>query len=253
MTTEERNRALVAKQRKRDEEIVAALAAFSLAIGEARSTIEDRAEHWIRLGINALSLNHFLNFVQTQADAAVATPAYLAATRDLVAHQGDAVDDIPEQAELLGVTPNHVSSDVVTTLQAITLARFTRTSTNLSAFIAENITLGHLMDDSHDAITATVSHSLDQLESTSAFIAESALYTADRAISYQAFHDVVKEYLFFGPADDRNRPFCAVHVGKTFTREEISRMRNDSPPPFANVWVSGGGPNCRHNWLVQAL
>lgn len=55
-------------------------------------------------------------------------------------------------------------------------------------------------------------------------------------------------YLYVGPDDKITRPFCKELLNKNpaiYTREEISRMRNDQT---ADVMTTGGGYNCRHHW-----
>jgi hypothetical protein len=54
-------------------------------------------------------------------------------------------------------------------------------------------------------------------------------------------------FLYAGPVDGRVRPFCFDHVGKVFTRAEIDRMDNGQIP---NVMLSGGGYNCRHQFVA---
>lgn len=53
-------------------------------------------------------------------------------------------------------------------------------------------------------------------------------------------------YLFAGPADVRNRPFCQARVGTVWTRDRIADMQNGQLP---NVFLTGGGYNCRHVWV----
>lgn len=52
-------------------------------------------------------------------------------------------------------------------------------------------------------------------------------------------------FLYAGPDDDKNRPFCDARVDKVFTRAEIDAMDNGQLP---NVMLTGGGYNCRHTW-----
>lgn len=55
----------------------------------------------------------------------------------------------------------------------------------------------------------------------------------------------VTSFLYDGPADDKNREFCAEHVGKTYTLAEIEGMENDQGGP---ALTDLGGYNCRHEW-----
>jgi hypothetical protein len=54
-------------------------------------------------------------------------------------------------------------------------------------------------------------------------------------------------FLYAGPIDDRTRDFCLERIGKVFTRAEIDDMDNEQ---IANVFVTGGGYNCRHSFLA---
>jgi hypothetical protein len=58
------------------------------------------------------------------------------------------------------------------------------------------------------------------------------------------------EYLFSGPDDKLIRPFCQhlVESGKGYTREQIGKMDNGQIP---GVFISGGGYNCRHSWIIS--
>jgi hypothetical protein len=52
-------------------------------------------------------------------------------------------------------------------------------------------------------------------------------------------------FVYVGAADSRMREFCRQRVGKVFDREQIDAMDNGQLP---NVFLSGGGYNCRHTW-----
>ncbi len=54
-------------------------------------------------------------------------------------------------------------------------------------------------------------------------------------------------FLYVGPNDKRNRPFCREHVGQVLTRDRIEALDNGQLP---NPFVTGGGYNCRHSWLA---
>lgn len=54
-------------------------------------------------------------------------------------------------------------------------------------------------------------------------------------------------YLYVGPKDLRNRPFCKERVGLVLTRDRIETLDNGQLP---NPFVTGGGYNCRHSWLA---
>ena len=53
-------------------------------------------------------------------------------------------------------------------------------------------------------------------------------------------------FLYAGPIDDKIRPFCLDRVYKIYTRDEIDSMNNGQ---IDEVFISGGGYNCRHKWI----
>lgn len=65
--------------------------------------------------------------------------------------------------------------------------------------------------------------------------------------------DTEPKYIYAGPRDEKNRPFCADVVGDPpRTRKEIDELNNHPDlhkyvPP--NVFILCGGVNCRHVWL----
>lgn len=65
--------------------------------------------------------------------------------------------------------------------------------------------------------------------------------------------DAPPMYIYAGPRDEKNRPFCADVVGSPpRTREQIEELNNHPDlhkyvPP--NVFTLCGGINCRHVWL----
>lgn len=52
-------------------------------------------------------------------------------------------------------------------------------------------------------------------------------------------------FVYVGPADSAMRKFCRKHIGKVYERESIDEMDNEQLP---NVFLTGGGYNCRHTW-----
>lgn len=54
-------------------------------------------------------------------------------------------------------------------------------------------------------------------------------------------------FLYVGPSDQRNRPFCKQHVGLVMTRAAIEQLDSGQLP---NPFITGGGYNCRHSWLA---
>lgn len=61
-------------------------------------------------------------------------------------------------------------------------------------------------------------------------------------------------YTFEGPNDKLTRPFCKELLSRTakqpLTRAEIENLDNGQLP---NPFVTGGGFNCRHQWIIEPL
>ena len=64
-----------------------------------------------------------------------------------------------------------------------------------------------------------------------------------------ATDDPGARFLYAGPDDALARPFCKARVGQVYTRAEIDRMDNHQ---LDNVFLTGGGYNCRHVWMELA-
>jgi hypothetical protein len=77
-------------------------------------------------------------------------------------------------------------------------------------------------------------------------IADTSMSTFYRTATDQAFQAIEADlpqqeirYRYSGPDDKLTRPFCdqLIKAGKSYTREEISRMSNGQLP---NVFLTGG-------------
>jgi hypothetical protein len=88
-------------------------------------------------------------------------------------------------------------------------------------------------------------------------IAETAMTTYYRTLTDQAFQKIEQDlpeidqrYRYSGPFDARNRPFChrLMEAAKAYSRADIERMNNGMLP---NVFLSAGGWNCRHVWILD--
>lgn len=53
-------------------------------------------------------------------------------------------------------------------------------------------------------------------------------------------------FVYIGPDDASNRPFCNALEFRWLRRGEIDRLDNGQIP---DAWVSKGGYNCRHDWF----
>jgi hypothetical protein len=78
--------------------------------------------------------------------------------------------------------------------------------------------------------------------------ADTALVTYDRTVSMEIWQKAgIEKYLFRGPRDIKNRPFCAKTAGQVYTLAEIKKLSNGTKD-LSNVLRFGGGWNCRHVW-----
>lgn len=82
--------------------------------------------------------------------------------------------------------------------------------------------------------------------------ARTATAAYDRIVSAAVATDLDPEgdlflWVYSGPIDGLQRPFCSAATGLAFTREQVGLLRNRTPGmPVVDF---GGGYNCRHQWL----
>jgi hypothetical protein len=88
-------------------------------------------------------------------------------------------------------------------------------------------------------------------------IAETAVSVFYRTVADRGFQKVEAglpgaaiQYGYFGPNDKLTRPFCRhlLMSDRIFTRAQIEAMDNGQLP---NPFLTGGGYNCRHSWLLK--
>jgi len=87
-------------------------------------------------------------------------------------------------------------------------------------------------------------------------LAETATSTYYRVIADRGYQMIEAEtpgklkYRYYGPFDSLTRPFCQrlLRGGKSYTRAQIDQMSNGQIP---NVFISGGGWRCRHQWVIS--
>lgn len=97
------------------------------------------------------------------------------------------------------------------------------------------------------AILADLGEILDASEPQIRTLYDTSVSIFGRQVeALQAGDDPGKAFLYAGPDDEKTRAFCRAHVGKVFTRAEIDTMDNGQ---IDNVYLTGGGYNCRHVWM----
>lgn len=99
---------------------------------------------------------------------------------------------------------------------------------------------------SHEAIIADLVDVLDLSEPRVRTLYDTSVSIFGRQVeALQAGDSPDAVFVFMGPADKKNRPFCHEHVGKVYTRSEIDTLDNGQ---LNDVFLTGGGYNCRHVW-----
>ena len=85
-------------------------------------------------------------------------------------------------------------------------------------------------------------------------LAVTAISTHYRVIQDKGYQIIEEEagalkYIFAGPRDKLNRPFCRriLNDNEPRTREQINRLDNRSP--LKPVFTAAGGYACRHQWI----
>ena len=90
---------------------------------------------------------------------------------------------------------------------------------------------------------------LDKLSRDLSTTVDTGVLGMDRAISVvQSEIAGVEYFLYDGPKDGRNRPFCAKLVGKRLTKKQLRNLRNDVGPQPPSIWAGGYG--CRHRLVA---
>lgn len=88
-------------------------------------------------------------------------------------------------------------------------------------------------------------------------LADTAMTTFMRTATDRAYQAIEQseprqdlEYKYSGPEDKLTRVFCEhlLEMDKGYTREQIGKMDNHQLP---NVLLTGGGWNCRHQWILS--
>ena len=161
--------------------------------------------------------------------------------------------DIPVLAKPIEWTVQ--DKNVLNSLQANTVSGL-ETAVEISAGLAMQramLSVGGLkFSDLVESLTQKFETSVGQARS----MADTAMSTFYRTAQDRAFQQIQKgqkaelKYRYSGPEDKLTRPFCEhlLEVDKSYTREQIERMHNGQLP---NVFLTAGGWNCRHQWIVD--
>lgn len=148
--------------------------------------------------------------------------------------------------------PDEMSAPAVTTLQAQLGGTVDDISTiagegaaELRQAILEMARTTRTPAEALDAVRGAMGSTLAQAITT----VDTGVAGLDRSVSLiQASDTGFTWFLYDGPLDSITRPFCAAHVGKRHTQEQVAALTNDTGPQPASVY--GGGFQCRHRWVA---
>jgi hypothetical protein len=109
------------------------------------------------------------------------------------------------------------------------------------------------------ALVETLTDKLEQSIGNATSIGNTAVSTFYRTASERSFAIIAKDlpaqvlrYLYLGPKDKLERPFCKhlTDANKSYTREQIDKMNNHQFP-VGSCFVTAGGWNCRHAFSLS--
>ena len=119
--------------------------------------------------------------------------------------------------------------------------------TSVSRTLWQAVTRGIFSARPVDRILTDLYDEIDASEAQIGTLYDTSVSIFGRQVeALQAGEDPDTPFLYAGPADQKTRPFCRFRVGKVFTRAAIDNMDNGQ---IDNVFLTGGGYNCRHTFL----
>ena len=98
---------------------------------------------------------------------------------------------------------------------------------------------GEVIAEVQEIVETAITWSRTQFETALMNFAQAAMSGDSKAIT--------DAYLYVGPIDLRIRNFCIARVGRVWSKRRIDGMNNGQ---MANTFLTRGGYNCRHLWLL---
>ena len=128
---------------------------------------------------------------------------------------------------------------------------FNDASSTIRRAIALGTTTSASLSDLVDGVAGVIGTSVTRAQAAVDASVMAAGRTAVIRAATEAADGIVNlVYLYSGPKDSRNRPFCRVHVGKALTESGIAQANNGQGLP---VDAFAGGYNCRHVWSPMTM
>jgi SPP1 gp7 family putative phage head morphogenesis protein len=137
-------------------------------------------------------------------------------------------------------------TDTVANLKRFDLSAFSERGNDMIRVLSRELTFNTLAGKKRSDVIESLKSAMDGQTSQATTFADTALRSFDRFVNTELWTSAgIKNYKYFGPSDNRTRPFCAARVGKVYTLAEIKKWNNGSDR-FSNVMSFMGGPRCRH-------
>ncbi|MBN9658639.1 MAG: hypothetical protein J0H49_10710 [Acidobacteria bacterium] len=186
----------------------------------------------VRLGYPELAGEYLLTFVESEA--------YASALSRVTVPLGHA-------ETIMGSTP--LPANLAKQLRDFDYSAFTaEIGPAATRVIAKELALSAIVGKKRSDILETVESHIGSFAENASSYADTALRTFDRVVSMETWDEAgIDRFRYFGPADNRNRPFCSSHVGKTYDLSAIRTMSNGAGR-WSDVLRYGGGLRCRHVW-----
>jgi hypothetical protein len=123
-------------------------------------------------------------------------------------------------------------------------------STVISRALGGAVMRGSLGRKAARSIPQEIAKILEHAEGRVQTLYDTAVSIYGRQVEAEsAGDDPAVRFAYMGPVDQKTRDFCLRHVGKVYTRAEIDKLDNGQ---LSNVYLVGGGWNCRHVWMEIA-
>lgn len=189
-----------------------------------------------------------LEYLKAQIGRQLAALGYADLARQFLSFTDEAEAAAVRQLEVLGISPSRlapINQDILRTLREIDYSKFFRASETTISVVSESIVMNFIGGVPLKDVYTAIENSLGQFKHLTAVYAETAWWITERYVHWETIKQVVEKVKYDGVRDEKNRPFCAEHIGKVYTLKELDELDNGAhqPKPI-HIWFGGWG--CRH-------
>lgn len=247
MPTATQQDAIAEAQKKRSEELDKAIAAYLASLDWMLDGWGKELDGLLAATVD-LHPAQLYSFLKVRIPASLESFGYTHWANEVVSSYSGAITAANEMAAAASLPPESIDAHALAALQQIDhdslLGERDSTIGDTSTSIVRNQIGGASKDDAMEQVRNVIK----RFRTSAGRTVDTGILMADRFAIWGKFAKLTDRFLYFGPEDSRNRPFCAAHVGKTYTVKEIRVMDNGQGLPVA---TSCGGYRCRHNWIPQ--